>query len=121
MSYSSLDPQADRPAVAVPAHPDSRAAKRDLVVAVVAKHTGVSADAIMGPSRIHSIVVGRHLCFLILKERLGLNSSTLGHLFGRNHGTVILGIRSVQDLLDTEPPLRSMFRAICADPDLSTL
>lgn len=121
MSYSSLDPQADRPAVTPTAHPDSNAAKRDLVVAVVAKHAGVSADAIMGPSRLHSITTARHLAFLLFAKLTGLTFQRIGEVFGRNHGTVIKGIVSVGNLLETEPPLRKAYVDMRRDLNLPAL
>ena len=121
MKYSSLDPEADRAAVPLTIHPDSNAAKRDHIVAVVARHTGVEVDAIMGPSRLEPIVVARHLAFLLAREISDLNTVQLGSLFGRNHGTIIKGMTSIQDRLDTEPKLRATFAAIRQELELPAL
>jgi len=70
------------------------------MITEIAKITGVSEEDILGRNRKRRISDARHLYFLVLQEN-GFRISDISRLSGRNHATVIHGINSFKDLLQT--------------------
>jgi chromosomal replication initiation ATPase DnaA len=64
------------------------------------KRTGIRAQEILGRVRTRRLNDARHLYWLLL-YRNGFCYSDIGRLAGRDHSTVISGIRRIRDLLET--------------------
>jgi len=64
-----------------------------------AKRTLISADEILGQSRVQDNVDVRHMYFFILYKN-GFTHEKIGRLSGFNHSTVTHGINRVKNLLD---------------------
>jgi len=70
------------------------------MITEVAKITGVSEEEILGTSRKERIKDARHLYFFILREN-GFRLSEIAKSSGKHHATVINGINSFKNLLNS--------------------
>lgn len=73
--------------------------ERDLWLPLVkiAKAHRVSIDEVLGPSRQSFVVRARHACMVHLSEREGFSSTTIGHLLGRDHSTVLYALKRARE------------------------
>jgi len=75
------------------------------IIAKVCIYYNITNEQIRGKKRYRTklpIVPARHMAMFIIKEKLNLTLKHIADLFGRDHTTVIHGIRSVKNLSDTE-------------------
>jgi len=68
-----------------------------LVVARVAAEYGVTAEDIMGNGHARKIVAARHAAFYAVKVATGANLPRLGRIFGRDHTSIMHGIRKFKE------------------------
>ena len=54
---------------------------------------GVDIDDVLGPCRRRPVVYARHRAMFICRRHLGLSYPVIGRLFGRDHTTVMHGVR----------------------------
>lgn len=108
MSYSFLDPEADRPAVAImpPTQVQWATLPADQLVrkvaAVVAGPFGVRSALIFSRDRTERAVAARHATVAICREVGGLSSVELGRLMKRDHAAILYALNSVRDRLSTD-------------------
>lgn len=107
--YSSVDPQADRPAVVVSRGEGSTLS---LVVAAIAECTGIAPEAILGTSRVENVVLARQMAYALVAELCSVSISQVGRLFRKDHGTISYGMQSLQDRLDTDRSVAALFSEI---------
>jgi hypothetical protein len=67
---------------------------------------GVEVGEIRGRSRAVPIVTARHTAWWLLRN-CGWTLAWIGGQFGRDHGTILYGLRSLSARLETEPALRT--------------
>jgi len=85
----------------------------DEVVAAVARHYGVSLRDIRGHSRTKEIVRPRQVAMYLLREETEASLVEIGQeLGGRDHTTVMHGIRKVERELERDNALRSQLVAV---------
>ena len=76
----------------------------DFIQKLVAEHFSVPVDKLQGKTRKRSIVIARQLSMFLAKKMTDQSLKAIGDTFGgRDHSTVIYSIKTVQDLLDTDP------------------
>lgn len=69
----------------------------------VAKHFGITIDALIGTSRKREIVQARQLAMYLIKKYIELSLKSIGAAFGnRDHSTVIHACQVVADLTQTD-------------------
>lgn len=73
------------------------------IVCATAKIGQMTVGALRGETRARDVVYYRQAAQFVAYERLGLSYLKIGRLTGRDHTTVIHGIRRVRVLLETEP------------------
>lgn len=61
--------------------------ERDQWLGIVSELTGVEEKAIMGKSRVESVVMARHLLVWVLHKLRGYSYPMLGEMFGRTPAT----------------------------------
>lgn len=66
------------------------------IISVTASHFGLTADDIKGPSQRAEIASARQVAMYVAHAAKGLNLSTIGFAFNRDHTTVLYAIRKVQ-------------------------
>lgn len=71
-------------------------------VAEVAAETGLPQDAIIGRSRHDAVCQARQRAFLLAHQR-GLSASEIARRMGRDHSTVLHGIRAAQSRMEATP------------------
>ncbi|HYO29459.1 MAG TPA: chromosomal replication initiator protein DnaA [Thermomicrobiales bacterium] len=83
------------------------------VVSAVGRHFGVEVDAIAGRGRSKEIVLPRQVAMFLLREETDASLLEIGRtLGGRDHTTVLHGIRQIERALTTDVGLRSQIMAI---------
>lgn len=65
-----------------------------------AEQIGVSENEIKGQSRKYEHKIPRHLYWLYLNQN-GINKRTIARMFGKVHSTIINGINTITNLIDT--------------------
>lgn len=77
------------------------------IIKVVCDHLDVDADGLKGKCRVKDLVYARHIIFYFLRKHTSVTLKIAGELFNRDHTTVVHGLKYLQDLIDTEPLVRS--------------
>jgi chromosomal replication initiator protein len=86
------------------------------IVEEVAKAYGVDARAVRGPSRLRHITTARYEAMWRLRN-CNLSFQTVGQLLGgRDHATILCGVRVFEERLRTEPALRARLGVDAASP-----
>ena len=62
------------------------------IIAQVCDEYSVTINNVMGSSRVHDFVFARQACYFAL-QKMGLSSTQIGRLMGRDHSTVLHGIK----------------------------
>ena len=78
----------------------------------IANHFGITVEDLKGKARYERFSKARHIAFKILSERNKISLSSIAKQFNRTHATVIFGIRSITNLIDTEKSMRFHYRTI---------
>jgi chromosomal replication initiator protein len=68
-------------------------------LASVATHHSVTVQRILSPSREQLLVEIRQCVWYILYEREKKNYSRIGRQFGRDHATVLYGVKKIHNLI----------------------
>ncbi|MBN9691339.1 MAG: hypothetical protein J0M24_13970 [Verrucomicrobia bacterium] len=141
MTYSALDPQANRPALKLRA-PEFRTVSEidaeierlyrlratlaaasagpsqrqmlDVVVEAVCQVWGITRDALLGRGRLQPVSDARQAAMYVMYLDRGLSSSDAGALFNRDHGTVLHAVFQVEAKWSTEMGFRRKFDALRA-------
>lgn len=95
-TYSSLQDRSARKAIT---------AKQ--VVEKVAKYYDVSAKELYGKSRLQNIKNARQVAMYLMSDQLGLSTVKIGKEFGKDHTTIMHGIKKITADLKTDFNLRS--------------
>ena len=83
------------------------------IILKVAKYFQIDISDLKGKSREQSLVIARQIAMFILREDSQMNLTTIGLLFGgRDHTTVLHGIRKIQTDAATNQNLRRDLLAI---------
>ena len=71
---------------------------------LVADHFELPVEKLAGKTRKRQIVIARQMSMYLAKKLTDQSLKAIGdHFGGRDHSTVIYSVRTVQDLLDTDP------------------
>lgn len=63
----------------------------------IAQAAGVTVKEIYGRSRLQAIVDARHAIWFVLHKQMGYTSAYLGRIYGRDHTTILSGVRSIRE------------------------
>ena len=70
----------------------------DLIIDVVCDHFGITRDMMLSKSRSNDIAKPRQIVMYLCKNMTNLSLDTIGsHLGGRDHATVIHGVRTMTE------------------------
>lgn len=86
--------------------------KKEVVIKEVCDFMGTEFDLVNIPSRKRPLPQIRFIIMAFLYKYSLPSLKEVGNVFGKDHTTVIHGIQSLQDICDTEPPVRSMVRQV---------
>jgi len=83
------------------------------IIDAVAAYHHVGSDAIIGKSRVRSIVLARYIAMYLIRQHTNLSLSEIGLLFSkRDHSSVIHGVKKIESLLSTNTDVDSTLDAI---------
>jgi chromosomal replication initiator protein len=84
------------------------------IISTVIKDRGVTMDVITGKSRKRIAVEARQLAMYLIKDQYpSVSLKHIGNLFGdRDHTTVIYSIRTINDLVDTDPKMMETLKTL---------
>ena len=89
------------------------AVTRDDVIGAVLRHFAIERAQLSGRSRTKDIVLPRQLAMYLLRTETDASLLDIGNeLGGRDHTTVLHGIRQIEQALATDPALRSSLLSI---------
>jgi hypothetical protein len=80
----------------------------ELSIAVVSKVTGVPIEKITGEERDGDYSNAKKILSKLLKDEFGIGCSEQGKGLGRTHATIINRIKTVENLIINEPPMKAM-------------
>jgi chromosomal replication initiation ATPase DnaA len=69
--------------------------RSDAIISAAAKHYLVTVDAVMGRSRLGPVVKARQVAMYLLRETGDYSLPAIGRRMGRDHTTVLHGVRAV--------------------------
>lgn len=70
------------------------------IIAVVANHYGVRSEDILGSSHMQEYASPRQIAMYLCRYMLKLPYMKIGHIFSRDHSTVMTSVKQVQQRLD---------------------
>lgn len=74
-----------------------------LIVEVVADHFGLTIDQMISKSRSQEYVKARHITMYLCREMTGIPYDSIGKLLGgKDHATIMHGIKTIQSSLETD-------------------
>ncbi len=83
------------------------------VIKAVSEQFGTDSETLKGPRRTKEVSRARHVAMYLLRETSLLSSPQVGlALGGRDHSTVLYAQRKVEQLIETDPELRSIIATI---------
>ena len=75
--------------------------RQDKIVELVAGWYNITPEEIYSKSRKSLLVVARQIAMKIMKEVLEMPLTEIGRVFGKDHTTVIHGIKTINNAFDT--------------------
>jgi Bacterial dnaA protein helix-turn-helix len=88
-----------------------------LILRAVARDYAVDPEEILSPNRKERFVQARQAAWLLLRKRTRLSLPQIGARFGRDHSTVLHGVRKMEAQMRSNPLLRERLAAIEAHLD----
>jgi chromosomal replication initiator protein len=83
------------------------------VIKAVSEQFGMDPETIKGPRRTKEVSLARHVAMYLLRETSSLSSPQVGlALGGRDHSTVLYAQKKMEQLIETDPELRSVIATI---------
>lgn len=83
-----------------------------LIAGVVCEHFRLPVASVCSECREAHLVTPRHAIFVLARRLTGAPCTTIGRLMKRDHATVIYGMRSLRDRMETEPSFAESFSDI---------
>jgi len=87
----------------------------------VAKKFSVSMEQILSMERTQSLVTPRQLAMYIARKYTTKSLLEIGEVFEKSHATILHGVKSIKNKLDTEPDLKETLDEILKDLGLSSV
>jgi chromosomal replication initiator protein len=82
------------------------------VISAVERYFNLSYAEMIQKTRVESVRWPRQVLMYLLSKNTNMNKTSIGMMFKKDHSTVILTIRKVQDYIDTEDRVRSQIKDI---------
>jgi chromosomal replication initiator protein len=78
----------------------------DKIINAVSNHYKLNADKLKSTSRVKEFTHARYVIFYFLRKFANMTLKSAGLLFNRDHTTVIHGLETLQNIIDTEPAVK---------------
>ncbi|WP_439622220.1 DnaA/Hda family protein [Gemmata sp.] len=92
--------------------PTSGSATVDAIIKRVIAAFGITERALLGPSRLRSVLVPRQVAMYLARELVGLSLPRIGAAFGRDHTTVLHACRKIEGAVKQDAALDSRVRQL---------
>lgn len=79
-----------------------------LVLVVVSDRYSIDVDYILGPTRYQNVAECRIVCYWLLRELCKLSYPLLGLAMGRDHTTVLYGVKKCERMRETSAAYREL-------------
>lgn len=80
---------------------------------VVCARYGISLSEVISKSRKREVVEARYICYKLLKEHTRFSLASIGQIFGGfDHATVLHGIITINNLIETNKGVRDTYQEI---------
>lgn len=84
----------------------------EIILNMVAKYYGVRPGSVLNKRREASLVLCRFISYKLLRRHTRMSLNEIGEFFGRDHTSVMYGLSSLQNWIDTEDGTRNDFEQI---------
>ncbi len=81
----------------------------DFVIAMVCEITHLSRSELFSKNRDRHLVDARRLAYALIRELFGTPYLIMGKYFGKNHASVIHGLKTHKNLLEYDPIYRGRY------------
>lgn len=93
--------------------------KIEYIETLVTSHFGLTVEGIKGKSRENNKVLCRFICYHLIRKTTPETFLNIGLRFGgRNHATVIRGLHTLKDLMETDKNILETVRGLEEKMDL---
>ncbi|MBM3267367.1 MAG: chromosomal replication initiator protein DnaA [Candidatus Sericytochromatia bacterium] len=82
-----------------------RAATKERIRTVVARHYGVTEEDLRSPKRNKEFTLPRHVACYLIREMTGASFQLIGRFFDRDHTSIMHGINKIRDEVQTDTHL----------------
>lgn len=88
----------------------------EYILSIVANYFNISSDEILSSKRTQEISYARHIAMYLMRECTGLSLPKIGkELGGRNHATIINGIRNIEQSMKTNEDTKKIIEELVAN------
>lgn len=77
------------------------------IIKTVCEHFELNADGLKGKCRVKELVHAMYVIFYFIRKYTVMSLKSAGLLFNRDRTTVIHGLETLSDIMDTEPNVRT--------------
>jgi len=85
----------------------------EIILDAVAAYHHIPSELLAGKSRVRSLVLARYIAMYLIRKNTELSLSEIGDLFnGRDHSSVIHGVRKIEALVSTTSEMRETTDAV---------
>lgn len=85
----------------------------EIILDAVAAYHHLPSELLAGKSRVRSLVLARYIAMYLIRKHTELSLSEIGDLFnGRDHSSVIHGVRKIEALVSTTSEMRETTDAV---------
>jgi chromosomal replication initiation ATPase DnaA len=78
----------------------------DIVWTVSTKYS-IPKDVMLGRSRLRKFARPRQIAFLLARELTNASFSKIGRHFGRDHSTIVTGLKSIKAAMEANPKVKA--------------
>jgi chromosomal replication initiator protein len=71
---------------------------------MVEDYFGIERGLLMAKTRLRDIVIPRQIAMYLIRQHTPFTLSTIGHMFGKEHSTVVYACRMVRDIIAIKDP-----------------
>lgn len=84
-----------------------------IIEEVVCKHYGISMEKLKSHRRFRELAFARQVCYYLIRKHTTMGLIAIGkRMGGRDHATIISGVRQVRNLMQVDTGIRLQVEAI---------
>ena len=91
---------------------EARVISPDLIIKSVASYFSINPDDIRGDKRDNKIAYPRQLAMYLIREMTNTKLKIIGNLLGKDHSTVMYGIKKIENSVNDDPTLEKEINEI---------